>query len=1069
MFGRRWSVGSDDMVVAAVFLAILHLVWIAILSVVVVMVRYDENVACSRDLRDHALGYLVILSGCVIIEGCIAFVSMRGTILVTKPRASMQYLLYIRLLILVVEVVWLIMGVVWIVQHYASCSASVAKRAVLGIVICNWTIVLCVLFITWCTFDSAGRSWVKMKHYQDNMHMHKHSTEHAHHLRQVNEGRRRSWRQRICFFSLAPIDREAILMYEQSWYRRCTMLFCCLSKSRYSGTFDEVTKLLAEFFRDLDVVPSDIVAGLMLLRKQQKRERMCIVSQKRNDVYQFLSGVAITPHTKFVSLKNPKMLAEFKAALYYLHYSIAAYGWPIYLLMHRSTGCCKLLPSLRCCGCCCCCCCVYTRHEYTHIIDDNCCSCHLAAIRKLSGLDSRNIVYANCHVEVGETSFFIALDHDKRKVIISIRGTLSLKDILTDLQAECEVLPVTPKHDEWLGHKGMVQAALYIKRKLQEEGLLSQAFSDEQSEDSSDYGLVIVGHSLGAGTAAILAILLHENYPSLHCYAYAPPGGLLSATCVEDTKSFITSVVVGKDVVTRMGLYQMESLRQDVLDLIKKSSTPKWQIIGTIMCCLMQHQEEERDEEAALQTCQPLRTDRRFIHPMDSRVGLTTHTPLFPPGKIIHVVRSHPKNIRGRCHKEKPVYQAIYTRNIDFDEVLISPTMLTDHLATNILKAMEKVLTNMSPTKPVRRLPESERRAQLSSLLEEDELDLSHQVGDSLCTNGDFSQSIGVFNDISDSSNCESIMPQHATSLRTKTPPSTSSQRPEFTLDLLSDDWVGHAPLATPETLSETSSFGSLASLQRQSSLQGDHARVKTEFVKLETITQSPLRQSHADGSEYLMKEPLAHSTPAKVDHTDSPGFPVEAWPTPIRIPVVRVVVAPVHCGTAVNSCADDEVLFDEDVSRTESDVAPGGMTNGHDQTPPGKCSTPLGNGLPARPAEGAAVCPDTDNKLVCDMKPLNVVQSLRGCKCEKKYGTPEKGRLRRTYSDGPSTRAMRKAHALHNGGVTTHPPQCNGSGSRHSEGDVAWSCDGTKCSWPIVCENSKSRTDDHCLSTVSS
>ena len=34
--------------------------------------------------------------------------------------------------ILAVEVVWLIVGVVWIVQHYASCSASVAKRAVLG-------------------------------------------------------------------------------------------------------------------------------------------------------------------------------------------------------------------------------------------------------------------------------------------------------------------------------------------------------------------------------------------------------------------------------------------------------------------------------------------------------------------------------------------------------------------------------------------------------------------------------------------------------------------------------------------------------------------------------------------------------------------------------------------------------------------------------------------------------------------------------------------------------------------------------------------------------------------------
>lgn len=49
-----------------------------------------------------------------------------------------------------------------------------------------------------------------------------------------------------------------------------------------------------------------------------------------------------------------------------------------------------------------------------------------------------------------------------------------------------------------------------------------------QERDTSKYDLVLVGHSLGAGTAAILAILLHADYPTLHCYAYSPPGGLLT-------------------------------------------------------------------------------------------------------------------------------------------------------------------------------------------------------------------------------------------------------------------------------------------------------------------------------------------------------------------------------------------------------------------------------------------------------------------------------------------------------------------------------------------------------------
>lgn len=37
------------------------------------------------------------------------------------------------------------------------------------------------------------------------------------------------------------------------------------------------------------------------------------------------------------------------------------------------------------------------------------------------------VTYATFHVDVGETPFFVAVDYDKKKIVISIRGTSSMK------------------------------------------------------------------------------------------------------------------------------------------------------------------------------------------------------------------------------------------------------------------------------------------------------------------------------------------------------------------------------------------------------------------------------------------------------------------------------------------------------------------------------------------------------------------------------------------------------------------------------------------------------------------
>lgn len=75
-------------------------------------------------------------------------------------------------------------------------------------------------------------------------------------------------------------SRKVLRAYQDSWHNRCRFLFCCSSASdRNSNSFADIARLLSDFFRDLDVVPSDVIVGLVLLRKFQKIEQKAIVEQ----------------------------------------------------------------------------------------------------------------------------------------------------------------------------------------------------------------------------------------------------------------------------------------------------------------------------------------------------------------------------------------------------------------------------------------------------------------------------------------------------------------------------------------------------------------------------------------------------------------------------------------------------------------------------------------------------------------------------------------------------------------------------------------------------------------------
>ena len=142
-------------------------------------------------------------------------------------------------------------------------------------------------------------------------------------------------------------------------------------------------------------------------------------------------------------------------------------------------------------------------------------------------------------------------------------------------------LNLTDLNPVWKGHKGMCKAAAYVYGRLhfdaEDPNLLEQAL-----QQTNDKQIVVTGHSLGAGTAAILTFLLRAKYPQLRviCYAYSPPGGLLDAEASKESEKFCMSVVIGDDVIPRTSLHNIAALSQSIKRVCRTCQLPKYKVFG---------------------------------------------------------------------------------------------------------------------------------------------------------------------------------------------------------------------------------------------------------------------------------------------------------------------------------------------------------------------------------------------------------------------------------------------------------------------------------------------------------
>lgn len=207
---------------------------------------------------------------------------------------------------------------------------------------------------------------------------------------------------------------------------------------------------------------------------------------------------------------------------------------------------------------------------------------------------------------------YVTVDHKAQAIVLTCRGTLGLSDVLTDLTCDYAefVLPcdddlkddgeaeVAGGRRKFRAHAGMLGSAQLLAK---QKGKVYRIIKDAL-EEWSDYGLVLCGHSLGAGVASLLSVLWSEerdvflarekekvigltgfaeytipfvtSYASglppgrpIHCYAYGVPCTMSLELAKYCGQGLVTSIVHSYDIVPSLSLGLLKDFKNIAVSL----------------------------------------------------------------------------------------------------------------------------------------------------------------------------------------------------------------------------------------------------------------------------------------------------------------------------------------------------------------------------------------------------------------------------------------------------------------------------------------------------------------------
>lgn len=211
--------------------------------------------------------------------------------------------------------------------------------------------------------------------------------------------------------------------------------------------------------------------------------------------------------------------------------------------------------------------------------------------------------------------------------------------------------------------------------------------------------------------AAILAVLLKEEFPQVRALGYASASAVSSKELSESCVDYVSSMTTGKDIFGRLSWWSLTNLRERVLNTLRRCKVNKFTILTSFFRPNFRARDYLYSEDEVPQDDSERKRVQEWIErfrdnfpvkqdPEASALLLPIQRiPMFMPGKVFYLekkqteLEQQPGNRRCCLPRKTFKYQATQvTDRAEMQNIQVTSRLILDHMPSHLVYAINQCL-----------------------------------------------------------------------------------------------------------------------------------------------------------------------------------------------------------------------------------------------------------------------------------------------------------------------------------------------------------------------------------------